>query len=176
MMEHKAFIFDFDSFERELQPVLEEALLSGDAKGLIAFVNNNLGDLKDPYEGQPLEADWEAMIETADSHQYGDFALTKYYDPLEDIGLGVEWEHVQDAISSDPKLTESPILGHTVGPSDGPFDPGKMGSYFQTLDQVRQNHQYLLNLAKKGVSTDFSRPIQMLSEAENAKKGLYVTF
>jgi hypothetical protein len=153
-------------------------LLSGDAKGLIVFINNNLGDLKDPYEGQPLESDWEAMIETTDSHQYGcgDFALTKYYDPLEDIGLGLEWESVQDAISSDANLAESPILGSTVGPSEGPFDPGKMGSYFQSLHQVRRNHQYLLNLSKKGGSTDLSKSIQMLSQAENAEKGLYVTF
>ncbi|MEI7701437.1 MAG: hypothetical protein WCK86_16680 [Planctomycetia bacterium] len=176
MMEHKAFIFDFDTFERELQPLLEEALVSGDTKGLIAFVNDNLGDLKDPYEGQPLEVDWEAMIETADAHQYGDFALTKYYDPLKDIGIGVEWENVQDLISSDPDLPESPILGRTVGPSKVPFDPGKLGSYFQSLDQVRQNHQCLLNLAKKGRPTDFDRPVQMLAEAENAKRGLYVTF
>lgn len=176
MMEHKAFIFDFDTFERELQPVLEEALLSRNAKGLVAFINDHLADLKDPYDGQPLEAGWEAMVETAALHQYGDIALTKYYDPLKDIGLGAGWENIQDAISSDPNLAESPILGGTVGPSESPFDPGKMGSYFQSLHQVRQNLQYLLSLAKKEESTDFGRSIQMLSDAENAKTGLYVTF
>src|SRR5256885_898845 len=81
MMEHKAFLFAYDSFNAELRPVLEHALRSRDYGPLVSFISDNLADLRDPYEGRPLGADWEAMIETHDAHQYGDFSLTKYYDP-----------------------------------------------------------------------------------------------
>jgi hypothetical protein len=176
MMEHKAFLFNYDSFQRELRPILEDALLTGDCGALVSFINANLGDLRDPYEGEPLGTDWESLIETQDAHQYGDFALTKYYDPTADIGLGAAWEIVQELIANDPTLTESPILGSTVGPKDDPFDPGKMGSYFQSANQVRDHHRYLLNRAKKERSDELSRAIQMLEEAAKAETGLYVTF
>ena len=84
----------------------------------MSFINANLGDLRDPYEGEPLGADWESLIETGDAHQYGDVALTKYYDPLADIGLGASWERVQELVANDPTLMESPILGSTIGPKD----------------------------------------------------------
>jgi hypothetical protein len=176
MMEHKAFVFDYESFDRELRAILEDALRSGDFTGLVSFINVNLGDLRDPYEGQPLGADWEAMIETQDSHQYGDFALTKYYNPIADIGLGVAWENFQELIANDPVLTESPILGSTIGPEEDPFDPGKMGSYFQSAQQARQNYRFLSNLAQKESSQDLNRAVEMLSEAVDAKTGLYITF
>src|SRR5579875_843253 len=176
MMEHKAFLFDYGSFDRELRAILEDALRSGDHSGPVSFINANLGDLRDPYEGEPLGAEWEAMIETQDPHQYGDFALTKYYNPAADIGLGAAWENLQELIANDPLLTESPILGSTIGPKDGPFDPGKMGSYFQSVQQVRQNQRYLLNLAKKEQTEDLNRAIQMLQEAVDANTGLYITF
>ncbi len=176
MMDHKAFLFDYDSFERELRGILEDALRSGDNSGLVAFINANLGDLRDPYEGEPLGADWVAMIETQDPHQYGDFALTKYYNPTADIGLGVAWESLQELIASDPLLTESPVLGSTIGPKNNLFDPGKMGSYFQNAQQVRQSLRYVLGLAKKEQVKDLDRAIQMLQEAADASTGLYITF
>jgi hypothetical protein len=176
MMEHKAFLFDYDSFERDLRAILEYALLSGDYSGLVSFINANLGDLRDPYEGEPLGADWESMIEGQDSHQYGDFALTKYYNPTADIGLGAAWEDLQQLIASDPHLTESPILGSTIGLMDEPFDPGRMGSYFQRAAHVRQGHRYLLKLARKQPSEDLNRAIKMLQKAADAGMGLYITF
>src|ERR1051326_1231389 len=102
MMEHKAFLFDYDAFDGELRAILEGALLSGACGGLVSFINANLGDLRDPYEGEPLGADWETMIETQDAHQYGDFALTKYYDPTADMGLGGAWDNIQELIASNP--------------------------------------------------------------------------
>jgi hypothetical protein len=176
MMEHKAFLFDYDSFDRELRVILEDALRSGDHSKLVSFINAHMGDLRDPYEGEPLDANWEAMIEMQDPHQYGDFALTKYYNPTADIGLGAAWHNLQELIANDPTLVESPILGSTIGPQDNPFDPGKMGSYFQSAQQVRQNLRYLLNLAKKWQTEDLKRAIQMLDQAVGAETGLYVTF
>ena len=74
-MEHKAFIFDYGQFERELLPVLHDALASGECRALISFIRRNIDSLTDPSEGEPLTDDWEGMIEMKDAHQYGDFAL-----------------------------------------------------------------------------------------------------
>ena len=176
-MEHKAFVFDHDAFDRELRPTLERALSSHDISGLVAFINANSGQLFDPYEGEPLGEGWEVMIETPDAHQYGDFALTKYYDPTVDIGLGVLWERVQELISNDPTLVESPILGTVVGPGDAPFDPGKMGAYFQSAEQVRRHYHSLMGFQQLFPNDDnLKKAIQMLAQAKNAERGLYVTF
>ena len=116
------------------------------------------------------------MIETPDPHQYGDFALTKYFDPTADIGLGAAWEELQDLFANNSTLTESPILGSTIGPTEEPFDPSKMGSYFQSARQARENCKYLLGLAINEQTEDLQRAIQMLNEAVVAEKGLYITF
>jgi hypothetical protein len=176
MMEHKAFLFDYESFDGELRALLENALLSGDSTGLVSFINANLGSLKDPYEGEPLADDWQDLIETQDAHQYGDFALTKYYDPKADTGLGADWDEVQQMIAADPLMTESPVLGSTVGPPDDPFDPGKMGAYFQTKQQVQRNYSNLTGLGVKQPASTLNRAIQMLQGAVDAGSGLYVTF
>lgn len=176
-MDHKAFVFDCDAFDRELRPTLERALCSQDTSDLIAFINANFGDLTDPYEGEPLGADWEAMIETHNAHQYGDFALTKYYQPAADIGLGVAWGHIQELIANDPALHESPVLGTPIGPKDAFFDPGKMGAYLQNADQVRRHHEYLVRLQHEFPNdNNLKKAIQMLAQAKDADKGLYVTF
>lgn len=175
MMEHKAFVFDHDSFERELRPTLEDALATGDTSRLESFISANLDALRDPYEGQPLGPDWASLIEVHDAHQYGDFALTKYYSPTSDIGLGSVWERVHDLAASSER-TESPILGTTVGPSDAPFDAGKMGSYFQSPRSVRENYEYVLELAKTTRSADLKKAAEMLEEAARKNAGLYVTF
>lgn len=135
-MEHKAFLFDYASFERELRSQLEQALANGNVAPLESFINANLRSLRDPYEGLPLGEDWRARIESEDAHQYGDLALTKYYLPTDDIGLGLGWERVQNLIAA-ARLAVSPILGTIVGPQANPFDPAKLGSYFQSVKDSR---------------------------------------
>ncbi len=174
MMEHKAFLFDYAAFDCELRAILEGALISGDCGRLVSFINANLGDLRDPYEGEPLRADWQTLIESKDAHQYGDFALTKYYDPTGDIGLGAAWERIQALAGNDE--TGSPILGRTIGPEHCPFDPGKMGAYFQTAEQVREHHTHLSGREKTKLSDPLNRVVQMLAKAVRIKCGLYVTF
>src|SRR5207302_666883 len=91
-MHHKAFVLDHAGFLRELGEVLYRALATGDCGPLVRFIEAHRGSLTDPYEGEPLEASWESMLETRDAHQYGDFALTRFYDPRADDGLAYEWE------------------------------------------------------------------------------------
>lgn len=176
MMEHKAFLFDYIRFERELQPILVHALSSAECSGLVHFINKNVRELRDPYDGDPLDANWESLIEIPDAHQYGDFALTKFYDPREDIGLGGDWEDIQQQIAEISNLTSCPILGDTIGPKVTPFDPGKMGAYFQSFQQAQDNHAYLLIVSRKSSSLFLDEAVELLAKAVNKQLGLYITF
>ena len=94
--EHKAFVFNHALFEHELKTTLEYAIEANTCKYLQEYITANLNYLKDPYEGERLNKDWEEMIDNhEDPDQYGDFAITKFYNPTEDIGLGSEWVNVQ---------------------------------------------------------------------------------
>ncbi|MBD2740414.1 hypothetical protein [Coleofasciculus sp. FACHB-1120] len=132
-MEHKAFVFDYDSFIYELSNILRNALLTNNNEKLVSFIKQNINSLKDPYEGEALNTSWETMVEPKDPHQYGDFALMKFYDPQDDIGLGAmwEWENIQKIFKKECGKN-SVILGTPFGSKDNYFDPGKMGSYFQS--------------------------------------------
>lgn len=178
-MEHKAYSFDFDKFEKELKPILEASIKSGDIDQLRAFIISNKPYLSDPYEGEPLEDDWEDMIEDRDAHQYGDFALTKYYSPDSDQGLGYDWEKVQDILSGSMRLNISPLLGKSLGESGEYFDPGKMGSYFQDNSEVKSNISVIEKL-KDGLSGELRDAIgefhKFLENVADEGKGIYVTF
>ncbi len=176
MMEHKAFLFDYEDFRGELQPILEQALISGDVSNLRSFIELNILELTDPYEGKPLTSGSSSSIENGDIHEYRDFALTKYYSPQDDRGLGAEWEIIQQLLERQTARQDSPILGNALGPRGGEFDPGRMGSYFQSPEQVQSNLKYLRELNKKQPEPVLEEAIAMLGEAEKQRKGLYVTF
>ncbi len=146
-MDHKAYAFDYAGFQRRLAPILYAALETGDAGPLRAFIEANRAELTDPYEGEPLEE-----LPDGDVHELGDFALTAFYDPACDIGLADDWEEAGDA-----------ALGVPFGPPSNLFDPGRMGSYFQSPELVERNRR---------TATDEGAR-QMLAETD---AGLYLTF
>lgn len=142
-IEHKAFLFNYDGFELHLSSILMDSLTNEDTSNLVAFIKQNLASLKDPYEGEPLNNSWETMIDNADPHQYGDFALTMYYNPQHDIGLGYNWEDSHNFLCQ--KFIDKPLilLGVPFGSINNYFDPGKMGAYFQSPHQVQENLRLL---------------------------------
>jgi len=178
-MEHRAYGFDFDEFSRELKPILEPSIKSGGIDQLRAFIISNKPYLSDPYEGGALGDDWEDMIEDKDPHQYGDFALTKYYSPDKDQGLGYEWEKLQGIISGSMELHISPLLGKPLGEFGEYFDPGKMGAYFQDNSQVR-NSISILKEIKGGLPDEIRDALSefhvFLESVAYEGKGVYVTF
>ena len=176
-MNHKAFVFDYDGFRAEFSRVLAGALEQEDTSALKAWIHARRTELVDPYEGEPLEEDWEDRLENGDVHEYGDFALTKYYDPAEDIGLGDDWHEMTEllkAIGLEPGI----LLGTPFGPPEARFDPGKMGSYFQAPSTVRAHLQSVDQLLHHEPSRrEQLDPVKrMLRDAVAATKGLYVTF
>ena len=173
-MEHKAFLFDFEHFLRDLAPILERSLNKSETAELRDFIEKNRSTLTDPYEGDPLDENWEELIETKDPHQYGDFAMTKYYRPDQDRGLGKDWEQIQKLLLDHRDESSKAILGTPLGPQTNLFDPGKMGSYFQSLESARGSLAVLERKASQDIAIgDF---IELLRDAVEARLGIYVTF
>src|SRR5262249_8215566 len=95
-MEHKAYAFDWSRFEFDLHPLLAEALTTNGTTELQAFIDQHLAELTDPYEGESLSADWRETLGNRDVHEYGDYALTRFYDPADCWGIGYEWARLSD--------------------------------------------------------------------------------
>jgi hypothetical protein len=166
-MDHKAFAFDWTAFQRHLAPILHDALSSDSIAGLAAFIEHHHQSLTDPYEGQPLPEDWPSLMENGDVQDHGDFALTLYYSPTADFGIGDSWL----ALSDDSSVANA-LLGEPFGPADNLFDPGRMGAYFQTPDAVSSSLRVLTADDHPGLS-DF---IDLLERCGVEGMGIYVTF
>jgi hypothetical protein len=176
-MEHKAFIFDYEAFESELKEILEAALDLNNIEGLENFIKLNMNYLTDPYEGEQLSENWNEMLEYRDPHEYGDFALTKFYNPTEDIGLNYEWIEIGDVLSSESGESIS-IFGNSIGKNNNYFDPGKMGSYFQSSRMVKENKKRIDTLIKsKLVYREILAPASCMFDAASlSNQGLYISF
>lgn len=127
-MEYKAYAFDWSAFEVGLKPLLVEALGANDTAKLQAFINQHLGNLTDPYEGDPLSADWKDTLENSDVHEYGDYALTRYYDPADNRGIGYEWVRLSEELA--PPAAHAMLGFASDQPNTGSI-PGAMGHIFR---------------------------------------------
>jgi hypothetical protein len=187
-MDHKAYVFDYNAFMCELSGALLDALSTGQTDSLVKFVEENRDSLTDPDEGEPLDESWRDMLETAaaqtyggfalDAHAYGDFALTKFYDPADNIGLSHYWDEVETLLDCELGHADYVVLGSPFGPPDELFDPGKMGSYFQSPAEVKEHLSQLEHLAgkKTEIAPCLGKVIEMLRLAAAQGKGLYVRF
>jgi len=177
-MDHKAYVFDYDAFQKELAPVLEVALRANETKSILAFIESNFDDLKDPYEGEPLSEDWEDSLGNRDLQEFADYALTKFYDPAEYLGMSTQWHHVYDKL---PRNLQNATLGVALGQEPNYFDPGRQGAYFQSPSLVAANVQLLASIPKDLDLTDddlesIEEYLSLLQEALGQKLGVYVTF
>ena len=168
-MQHKAFAFDWTSFDRDLHAILVSALQDAEASHLVRFIDDNLDFIRDPYEGERLQPDWKTQLQNVDDVQeLGDFALTRYYAPDSDAGIGGAWLDLDESIEQ----LRDKMLGHAIGPPDNLFDPGRMGSYFQTPALVAE-----LSVGVQRVAHPYFVDFQtMLQGAVVNGSGLYVTF
>ncbi len=178
VLEHKAFVFDYSSFQDELMDILVNSLKTETTDRLKQFILQNLSSLKDPYEGDMLDSDWESLMEVYDAHQYGDFAITKFYNPQDDVGLGYDWQELDELLNQELDSKYSILLGSTIGSKDNLFDPGKIGFYFQSLQQVNNNLEIIKTLIreKPELVEPLKIAIAMFQSAVSESKGLYITF
>lgn len=168
-MQHKAFAFDWTSFDRELRSILVNALLDADASRLVSFIDDNLDFMRDPYEGERLQPDWKNQLQAVDNVQeLGNFALTRYYDPVSDAGIGDAWLDLDESIE---KIRDK-MLGPAIGPPHNLFDPGGMGAYFQT-PELASELSVVVQHIEHPCFVDLKA---MLRVAVANGNGLYVTF
>jgi hypothetical protein len=177
-MSHKAYAFDWRAFERdELPGLLTGALETNDSSALLAYIERNRAALKDPYEGDPLPRDWKDQLGNRDVHECGDFALTRFYDPAADDGLGHCWSEIDDAVSEEARRA---LLGSPFGPTHNRFDPGRYGSYFQTPEQVPNLLALVRGLDLSWLDENDRGFVEgfegLLEECVAGGLGLYVTF
>lgn len=178
-MMHKAYVFKYNEFQKELRPILERAFYKESCEELIDFIKNNKEVLVDPYEGVPLDVNWESLVDEETPEQYADFCMTKYYNPACDLGLDYEWLDIQNILEEVTKEASEIVLGTPLEFGGVFFDPGKMGSYFSSPEQVDSNLseiKKIRNIVEEGCSNKLLLIESILMNAHGSGEGLYVTF
>jgi hypothetical protein len=162
---HKAFEFNWPAFSDEMLPWLSEALAADDCERLSAFVDANVSACRNPYDEEPLPLNWREMLEVGDAQELADFALTKYYDPTDDHGLGDAWMELDGALPSDMRAA---LLGQAIAQ----FDPGRQGSYFLAPADAMKSGELLQNSQVPSL-LEFG---SFVTQASRRGHGVYVTF
>jgi len=112
-----------------------------------------------------------------DVQEFGRLALTRFYDPMEDYGLVHDYLDLSEHL---PEADLTALLGTPFGPPGAYFDPGRLGSYFQTPQEVVKSLARVQRIDLWYIDEDRreSRPRfkMLLEECAKAGSGLYVTF
>jgi len=189
-MEHKAFLFDTSDFIKELSEVILTAGNTDNEDLLISFINENLEDLKSPYSGEELTDEWQQELETKDIQELADFAMTKYYNPDEELGLSYNWDSLLESFDRlDLKFNSNYyILGEPLKSHSFILDPGRMGLGFVNSNYISSIHKELLNLKENFTAIcqennldseliiSFDELLEIYKKADEAGSGLLLTF
>ena len=124
--------------------------------------------LTGPYDGELIHTGWRSKLEAGDIQELADYALTRYYSPADDFGVA-DWLLISDTLPAD---VQAALLGVPLGPAMRYFDPGRMGSYFQTPQRVEES----LATLRRVDSPSIIRFRQLLESSRARGLGLYVTF
>ena len=174
-MEHHAFVFDYDAFFAELMPVLKSTLSLQNVEPLQDFIDSNVRHLASPLDGTPLDALWRDALLRPDIDDYGALALTRFYSPVDDVGLLAEWDDLWDFLEQyglAEIMLGTPLSRGLVG-----FYPSGDYSYLQSPEQVTDNLKRLEELYKDNLEIDneIDELVTMFQRAARALKGLYIT-
>ncbi len=179
---HKAHAFSWSHFEAELAPILAQSLVADDRAPLLAFVAANESRCRDLTYGEPLVKGWRDALTAGDVQEAADIAITAYYDLNDDFGLGDAWSELERSV---PPTVRAALLGAPFGPASRPFDPGLMGSYFQSELEARRSlsvlqrycNPVLAALAFRRSGPDELREFSHgFRRAVHSGLGIYVTF
>jgi len=137
-MEHKAFLFDTQTFNRELNPLILDAGLRNNPEPLRNFIDNNIGRVYSLYTEELLDANWKEELENGGVQELADFALTYYYSLDDDRGLSYFWDALLEVLYNILSKSDSEyyILGRSLAKQDFILDPGRMGMGFVQAQDV----------------------------------------
>jgi hypothetical protein len=173
-MVHKAFVFDYEAFHAELAPILAEAMDMRKVDELAAFIDDNLASLWDLENDTRLDKSWRIQLTETSVDELGDLALTKYYNPIELVGLEYDWRRLWKLL--EPLKLGNLIFGKMFTTKYSGFDPGQMGTYFQSPEQVKENLTTTQSLLSQypEYKKELDLTIKMLSKAAVENKGLFI--
>jgi hypothetical protein len=169
-------VFDCDGYERELRPILDESLRGGSLEPLRAFIQRHREALKNPHDGQPLAEDWESRLGSRDAHQYGDLAMTRFYEPSSNVGLGEEWDATEDVLTG-VGVRGAILLGKLIGPRENLFDPREFQvCYLQSARMVQENSRRLEELLRRRLDLEatLAQAVRLFEPAAEIGRGLYI--
>jgi hypothetical protein len=174
--DHTAFAFDEGAFRRELAPLLDRALESGETSALDAFIDDHRAALADPSTGEPLSEDWRTALSGTGVQRLAAVALTSYYDPGRDIGLGAGWQTVRAALTSLAAPARAFVTGGVFGPTDRPLRPDGRTAYLQSAEYVRQSVAVLEEARThfRAHADQIDPTLNMLRTAAAVERGLLV--
>jgi hypothetical protein len=139
-IDHKAYLFRYDEFRKELADVLYQALQTEIAHPLRAFVSRYHSSMTDLATAKSLGEDWEEKWgHEADVQCYADLALTRYYDLTGSLGLSYGFIALAAYLRSLPtfaQYTDCLIGGRLFGPKGKRLDPGQMGTGLLSPEEV----------------------------------------
>lgn len=128
-MEHHAYLFDTETYHREIEQLILDAGLWGNRAVLEDYIDAHLEQLRSPYTADPLTERWRDELEDGGVQELSGFILTRCYDPEGDIGLGEDWETLCGAMEELDLSggTEYYFVGAEIRSGDFELDPSGMG-------------------------------------------------
>lgn len=180
-MNYKAYMFDYDKFQDELGNQLYGALEKNDSTTLVKYIDENVKVLKIPSDGRLIDSSWRLLLPNWTVQLYGDLAITKFYNPGLGILIGPLWLPIDEFLHTKLGEDTTILFGKPFGPDNNPFDPGVMGSYFQSPQEVQTNFTLLHDLVSDNPELlqqydSFDEIIDLFGNSARNQKGLYVTF
>lgn len=170
-MEHKAYIFDSELFELKLKNLILECIINNDIKKLRGLINNNIKDMKSPYDGESLKQNWENQIEIGNVQEYSDFVITCCYSPNNDIGLSYSWDSLLENLTQLKLQFKCSyyILGKEVKQGRFVLNPGGYGLGIVCCKDISSILSELMKLKSKffdQIELGFNNGIYTLTKDE----------
>ncbi|MCX6368834.1 MAG: hypothetical protein NTX57_19300 [Armatimonadetes bacterium] len=160
---HKAFVFDEAAFRRDLAPILDRH----DDTALEHFISDHRAQLRNPRNGVHIESDWRDDAAFDGFGRRATLALTAYYDPTANIGLGSAASKCRFGLIDLYPESRVFVGGGALGVPDG---------YFQSASYVAESVAILENLrAQLPLKAEIIDPVLIMLHAATAEnKGLYL--
>jgi hypothetical protein len=139
-IDHKAYLFRHDAFQKELADLLHRSLQTAEVGPLREFIDCHRKHLMDRGTDESLGENWEDEYGAeSDVQVYADLALSKYFDLTEDLGFSYGFDALGAYLATVPPLApvaDCLICGNLFGPAGRRLDTGSMGTGLLSAEEA----------------------------------------
>lgn len=194
-MEHKAYLFDMEKYHTEIEKILHECCYEQNTSKAEKYINEHWKELCSPYTYEPLDENWKNILVNHSLQEYCDILLTACYECEKDIGLGYNWDGVNESLKQLNFMDniEKCVLGNTIVFHGTTIDPGAMGLGVVDIEEVnsiaemlQQNRgklkqmelpqNLLYTIEKEELEDTYDDLIDIYKRAVKMGKGIMFTF